>query len=468
MEEMTKDIKLEKKGKNQNKYNNVFKIEFTPEEFEKRFLANFNKNYDNRKFSFIYDKIINETSEIKDNKEKSNRIFELLLEYLNKRFNTKTPVGLQDNILTKMEKKNKIESVLKNLFLNSGYNLVETPTLEYVDVFTTDLQDKSLYKLINKDGEVLALRSDVTKSIARVVSTETKDFTFPQRFCYIANTFRYPKAYQGKQHEFTQAGVELIGCDGVYADYEIVSLAVKSLNSVLNDYKLYISSTEFFNNYLDDLNITKDLKEKILEQIKNKNVVKIKELLDENSYELLSLIIEAIGKKDLLLRIRRRVAGKKTLESLLKLEKLYDLLEDNGLEKNVFFDFSILSYGDYYTGITLQGYTKGIGTPILEGGRYNRLLEKFGEEKEACGFAINVNDLIGKTMLTYERDVKMLFSKDYEKAIKNIDSENSFVSLERNIEDAKKYGITNNIKTIVDIDESKIYVLKEGEYVCQE
>ena len=210
-----------------------------------------------------------------------------------KNLNLKTPVGLKDYLLKDMEKKNKIETVLKELFLNSGYNLVETPTLEYADVFTTNMQDQTLYKLINKDGEVLALRSDVTKAIARVVSTETKDFVFPQRFCYITNTFRYPKAYQGKQHEFTQAGVELIGCNGIYADYEIVSLAVKSLNSVLNDYKLYISSTEFFNNYLDDLNINNELKGKILDEIKNKNVVKIKELLDKSSYEILSLIIEA-------------------------------------------------------------------------------------------------------------------------------------------------------------------------------
>lgn len=384
-----------------------------------------------------------------------------------KNLNLKTPVGLKDYLLKDMEKKNKIETVLKELFLNSGYNLVETPTLEYADVFTTNMQDQTLYKLINKDGEVLALRSDVTKAIARVVSTETKDFVFPQRFCYITNTFRYPKAYQGKQHEFTQAGVELIGCNGIYADYEIVSLAVKSLNSVLNDYKLYISSTEFFNNYLDDLNINNELKGKILDEIKNKNVVKIKELLDKSSYEILSLIIEAIGKKDLLLKIKNNISGKKTLESLEKLEKLYDLLEKNGLEKNVYFDFSILSFGNYYTGITLQGYTKGIGTPILEGGRYDILIQGTDTPKDACGFAINVNDLISKTKLTYERDITLLYSNNKELLFEKV-YDGSFASLEKSLEEAFKYALSNNIKTVIDIDNNKRYILKEGEYVCQE
>ena len=382
-------------------------------------------------------------------------------------FKLKTPVGLNDYILGNMEKKNKIETVLKELFLNSGYNLVETPTMEYVDVFTTNMQDQTLYKLINKDGEVLALRSDVTKSIARVVSTETKDFIFPQRFCYITNTYRYPKAYQGKQHEFTQAGIELIGASGLYADYEVVSLAVKALNSILSDYKLYISSTEFFNNYLDELNINKDIKAAILNEIKNKNVVKIKELLDKSSYETISLIIEAIGKKDLLNKIKTIIKGEKTLKSIEKLEKLYDLLESNNLEKNVYFDFSILSFGNYYTGITLQGYTKGVGTPILDGGRYDNLIANFGEAKDACGFAINVNDLINKTKLTYERDIKLLYSKNKENAFKALDS-NSFVSLEKTLNEAFIYGKQNNIKTIIDIDNKKTYTLEEGEYVCQE
>ncbi len=384
-----------------------------------------------------------------------------------KNLNLKTPVGLKDYLLKDMEKKNKIETVLKELFLNSGYNLVETPTLEYVDVFTSNMQDQSLYKLVNKDGEVLALRSDVTKSIARVVSTETKDFVFPQRFCYITNTFRYPKAYQGKQHEFTQAGVELIGANGIYADYEIVSLAVKSLNSVLNDYKLYISSTDFFNNYLDDLNITKETKEKILNEIKNKNVVKIKELLDQNSYKILSLIIEAIGKKDLLLKIKSNVKGEKTLDTLTKLEKVYDLLEKNGLEKNVYFDFSILSFGNYYTGITLQGYTKGIGTPILDGGRYDIQISESDKPKDACGFAINVNDLIGKTKLTYERDITLLFSNDKDKLVEQV-YEGSFASLEKSLDEAFNYALANNIKTVIDLDNNKRYVLKDGVYVCQE
>ena len=384
-----------------------------------------------------------------------------------KNLNLKTPVGLKDYLLKDMEKKNKIETVLKELFLNSGYNLVETPTLEYVDVFTSNMQDRSLYKLVNKDGEVLALRSDVTKAIARVVSTETKDFVFPQRFCYITNTFRYPKAYQGKQHEFTQAGVELIGANGIYADYEIVSLAVKSLNSVLNDYKLYISSTDFFNNYLDDLNITKETKEKILNEIKNKNVVKIKELLDQNSYKILSLIIEAIGKKDLLLKIKSNVKGEKTLDTLTKLEKVYDLLEKNGLEKNVYFDFSILSFGNYYTGITLQGYTKGIGTPILDGGRYDIQISESDKPKDACGFAINVNDLISKTKLTYERDITLLFSNDKDKLVEQV-YEGSFASLEKSLDEAFNYALANNIKTVIDLDNNKRYVLKDGVYVCQE
>lgn len=382
-------------------------------------------------------------------------------------YNLKTPVGLKDYLLKTMEKKNNIETILKELFLNSGYNLIETPTLEYIDVFTKDMQDQSLYKLINKDGEVLALRSDVTKSISRVTSTLTKDFIYPQRFCYITNTFRYPKAYQGKDHEFTQAGIELIGCNGLYADFEVISLAVKALNRVLSDYKLYISSTEFINNYLDDLNISPKIKKEILKEIQNKNVVKIKKLLDKSEYETISLIIEAIGKKDLLIKIKDNIKSDKSIKSLEYLEKLYELLEKNKLEKNVYFDFSVLSFGNYYTGITLQGYTKGVGEPILEGGRYDNLISSFGDAKDACGFAINVNGLINKTKLTYERDITYVYSSNKEKLYDNL-KDGYFASLDETLEDAFKYAAYNNIKKVIDLDNNKKYVLKEGEYVCQE
>lgn len=390
-----------------------------------------------------------------------------------KTFNLKTPVGLKDYILKDMEKKNKIESALKELFLSSGYNLIETPTLEYIDVFTENVQDPTLYKLTNKEGEVLALKNDITKSIARVVRTFTRDFIFPQRFCYISNIFRCKKAYQGMQHEFTQAGIELIGVNDVFADYEVISLAVKSLNATLDNFNLYISSSEFFSNYLDDLNIKGNVKIEILQAIKNKNISNVKKIIEnnfssnKNEYEVLSLVIEAIGKKDLLNRIKGNVKSEKTLASLTRLEKIYDLLEKNGLEKNVSFDFSILSFGDYYTGITLQGYTKGVGSPILEGGRYDNLIGDTDEKVSACGFAINVNDLINKTKLTYEKDIKLIYSNDKEKALK-FSNENSFVSLDKCIDDAFAYGLANNIKEIIDIDANKKYELKDGEYICQE
>ena len=383
-----------------------------------------------------------------------------------KSYNYKTPTGLRDYIIKDMEKKNKIETALKDLFLNNGYNLIETPTLEYIDVFTNDVQNPNLYKLVNKEGEILALRSDMTKSIARVVKTETKDVVFPQRYCYISNIFRYKKAYNGTQHEFTQAGIELVGADDVYADYEMVSLAIKSLSSVLDNFGLYISSTEFFNSYLDELNIKDDIKAKIIIEIKNKNVSNLKKILDKNSYEILSLVIEAIGKKELLSTIKSNIKSDKTKKALSRLEKLYDLLEKNNLEKNVYFDFSILSFGEYYTGITIQGYTKGVGTPILEGGRYDNLIKDSNINESACGFGINVNDLIDKTKLTYERNIVMLYSNDKEKAMSKPGS-NSFVSLEKNLDDAFRYGIANSIKEIADIDNNKKYILEGGKYICQ-
>ena len=186
---------------------------------------------------------------------------------------------------------------------------------------------------------------------------------------------------------------------------------------------------------------------------------------NSTSYSLLKAqAYENSGKWDSALYYARKVMS---IPYATAQEKLYELLEKNKLEKNVYFDFSVLSFGNYYTGITLQGYTKGVGEPILEGGRYDNLISSFGDAKDACGFAINVNGLINKTKLTYERDITYVYSSNKEKLYDNL-KDGYFASLDETLEDAFKYAAYNNIKKVIDLDNNKKYVLKEGEYVCQE
>lgn len=382
-------------------------------------------------------------------------------------YKLQTPIGVKDYTYDLSKKKEQLTKKLKELFIKNGYHYTETPTFEFLDVFTENHQSLDLYKFTNRYGELVSLRSDMTRSIARLCSSELLDMPFLQKLCYNANIFRMPKEYLGKLHEFTQTGVELIGIDSVYADYEIVSLAIKALQLGLkNDYMLHISSSDFFNNLFSELNIDLDLQNLIFKAIEEKNMVVIKKVLkdakiDDASLEMIILVIGSVGKLDLIDKIKQNVKTEKTLNSLQRLESLYKLLELSNLDGNVYFDFSLLSYGNYYTGIYFQGYSQNIGNVICEGGRYNNLLKQFNNDRPSVGFAIMINELLDK----YEADLKinevMIYSKNKENVIKYLNNNNGFMSLEESLEDSLKYAKTYKIKNVYDLDNDKLYDCEE-------
>ena len=103
---------------------------------------------------------------------------------------------------------------------------------EYFDVFRKEIgtiSSRELYKFFDREGDTLALRPDITPSIARAAATlfETEDF--PIRLCYVGSTFINHSSYQGRLKESTQLGAELIGIDSVEADAEMIAMVVDGL-----------------------------------------------------------------------------------------------------------------------------------------------------------------------------------------------------------------------------------------------
>lgn len=102
-----------------------------------------------------------------------------------------------------------------------GYQDIQTPTFEYFDVFRKEIGSTSirdLYKFFDREGNILALRPDITPSIARAVATLFETENFPIRLCYAGNTFINHSSYRGRLKENTQLGAELIGVDSIEAE----------------------------------------------------------------------------------------------------------------------------------------------------------------------------------------------------------------------------------------------------------
>ena len=242
----------------------------------------------------------------------------------------------------------------------------------------------------------------MTKAIARVVASKKNHEAMPKRYAYVASSFRYSERYQGKVHEFTQAGIELVGVSVIEADIEVIQLGIEALKaSGLEDFTIHMGSAKFLKALLEDIGIEGIQKEELYRTIEKKDAVKLEELLRKAKVELVLIeavvtLIQSVGGMDLLETVRQMPLSLATLSALEELEFLYKWFEAKGLASYLLFDFSILSYASYYTGVMFQGYTQGIGEAILEGGRYDQLLSNFGVDMAAVGLGINVALLLQK------------------------------------------------------------------------
>ena len=84
----------------------------------------------------------------------------------------------------------------------------------------------------------------------------------------------------------------------------------------------------------------------------------------------------------------------KALMAITRLERLYEIIGEYGLQKYVTFDLGMLTQYDYYTGVIFRGYTYGTGDAVVKGGRYDTLLQKFGKDAASVGLAVAVDELL--------------------------------------------------------------------------
>lgn len=307
----------------------------------------------------------------------------------------KTVSGVKDVLPEEALKKRKLEAALVELFGQWGYQEVQPPTIEYYNVVVeNDNSVDELFKFIDREGRILALRPDFTTPIARLVATNFPTETLPLRLFYTGNVFRYESTQAGRQREFSQAGVELIGAKGVGADAEVIALAIESLLACsLKDFKIGIGQVMVTKGLIEEFSQDPEDILTIKQAIITKDFVGLENLLrnpkwEGKPWEELLGLATLHGSKEVLDKARQFSKNDESLKVIDELEQVYDILESYGLSKYIFFDFSILRDFDYYTGIVFEGYAAGLGYPVCGGGRYDNLLSRFGLKKPAVGFAL--------------------------------------------------------------------------------
>ena len=312
-----------------------------------------------------------------------------------------TPEGVRDIYGSEFVQKFELQQLLYHVLAERGYQGIETPTFEFFDVFSREVgtvPSRELYKFFDKEGNTLALRPDMTPSIARAVSKYFHDET-PIRLCYMGNTFINYDKYQGRLKETTQLGAELMGEESVSADVELLSVLVEALKAAgLEEFQVSVGQVEFFKALLKEAGIGSGAEESLRRLISDKNRFAAEELLAD--YELSPKLRETFlematlsGSAEALEKARALTDNPEALKALGRLEDIYRGLKEKGFEKYISFDLSMLSKYNYYTGIVFRAYSYGYGEPVAKGGRYDTLLSHFGRELPAVGFAIVVDQL---------------------------------------------------------------------------
>ena len=257
-----------------------------------------------------------------------------------------------------------------------------------------------MYKFFDREGNILALRPDITPSIARAVATlfETEDF--PIRLCYAGNTFINHSSYQGRLKENTQLGAELIGVDSVEADAEMLAMVVDGLKKTgLTEFQVSIGHVDFIQDLFAASGLSEECLEEIRTLISNRNFFGVEEILDNYNVpadvkETFQLLPELTGGWEILEQAAKAAVGDAARHAVERLQEIYKLLQLYGGEDHITFDLSMSGSYGYYTGIIFRAYTYGTGDAVVRGGRYNNLLEKFGKKTPSIGFAIIVDELM--------------------------------------------------------------------------
>lgn len=314
-----------------------------------------------------------------------------------------TAVGVRDIYGQELKRKRNIMGRISSVFDKYYYEEIETPAIEYFDVFGSEIgttPSNELYKFFDRDGNTLVLRPDFTPSVARAVSMYFSNIKDPVRLWYQGSTYVNHSEYQGRFNESTQMGVELIGQESEEADAEIIALTIEAIKAAgIEDFQVSIGEVEFFKSLALESGIDEKKVEEIRGQISRKNFFGVEELIGE--IDMPSYIKEAFinlpklfGGPEVLDEALKYAGSDVAKESIERLRKIYSIISKKGLEKYISFDFGSLSKYKYYTGIIFSAFTYGTGQPIAKGGRYDGLLSHFGNDKAAVGVGLYIEQIM--------------------------------------------------------------------------
>jgi len=286
--------------------------------------------------------------------------------------------------------------VLRDLYGQYGYKRFKTGKFEEYELYARNkdfLGSDGILTFTDSKGRLRALKPDVTISIAKN-TTEAPGLV--QKFCYDEYVYRLSRG-SGSFREILQTGIECIG-DLTYKEIsEVITLAVRSLECIADDYVLNISHMGIVKGVTALLNLPAEAEDGVLRCIGDKNFHGAAAICRENGVsedmvERLGELISSYGSiSEVLEKTEKFVLNSTIRRAVDELRLIGNVLKAEGLGDKVRFDFSVVNDMGYYNGVIFQGFVNGIAAAVLSGGRYDNLMIKMGKKSGAIGFSVNLD-----------------------------------------------------------------------------
>jgi len=306
------------------------------------------------------------------------------------------PPGTRDVLPDEMRELRRLHGALLDVFERFGYGEVSTPAIEYDEVMARGLGPSATatYRFFGEQGELLALRGDMTIPIARLVASRLADAELPLRLCYVANAYRAIQPGRGQLREFGQAGVELIGGDAPAGTAEVVEVLEASLDAAgLSRAVIGLGDADLYTQLLTELGVDGDAREAALIRLARHDLVGLESALaggggvSAETLDTLVALSQLRGGREVLDQARA-VGGDAVERATARIGETYEALEERGAAGRVLIDLGLLRDLGYYSGAILEVYDPAVGYVIGGGGRYDELMSRFGLDRPAAGFSL--------------------------------------------------------------------------------
>lgn len=311
--------------------------------------------------------------------------------------------GTRDFYPREMKLRNWFFGKIRETLERSAFDEYGGPMLESLELYEAksgeEIASKQTYNFVDRGDRRLAIRPEMTPTVARMVAAKLGELNFPLKWFSIPNMYRYERAQKGRLREFWQLNVDIFGVDGYEADLETVSAAIHIMQALGADetmFRVHINNRRFFNDVIAAISGADAEGARAVSK-----VVDHKNKVDRETYEremnALGLSAEQIAQIDGLYTMTAEEATALCPDSVgsAELRDLFRALRAEGLEQYCVFDFGIVRGLDYYTGTVFEVFDEDPDNnrAMFGGGRYDNLVGLFVKDAKVSGVGFGMGDV---------------------------------------------------------------------------